>query len=240
MEQNGLLRQIFIRTPDDEANPSAQSQSLATTDKSFTPQSDHTYSAREGRIVTKDNRSILIMKDGNTQAISGNKMLDHLTFQEYSFDITDYFVSDAALHYHESDRYLHELFFPNMAHKWESDNWGKLFAQGHMRLSTPLYALSFAYLAIIAVLAGRFQRTGYSVRISAALALALMIRILGIAVESACNNLPWLNFMQYVVPIIPIIICHQALAKKDGNGALTFSRSAHHSQYSEANAGGVL
>jgi lipopolysaccharide export system permease protein len=208
IEQNGLLRQIFIRTPSDEP--------MTTPDGRYQPRHDQTYASREGRIVTIKGHTILVMKDGSTQVINPAGVLEHLTFGEYSFDITDYFVNNDFLHYKESDRFLHELFFPNMTPGlWEEGNWGRLFAEGHLRLSSPLYNFAFVLLAIVGVLGGKFSRNGYSQRIAAVFGIAAMTRIVGIGIESACVHAPMLNFMQYLVPLVPIIFCWRIIMRQD-------------------------
>ncbi len=196
IDQNGLLRQIFIRTPGGDGM-------------------DRTYSAKEGRILRKDGTSSLVMRKGSMQQVSDKGVLNHLTFEEYAFDITNYFSSDDFLHYKESDRWMHELFYPNMAMDWERGNWKKLFAEGHSRLASPLYNIAFVLLATLGVLGGRFSRSGYTKRIMIVSSIAAGVRILGFGVEAACNNSAGMNFMQYVIPLTLIFLCAKAIYKND-------------------------
>ncbi|GGZ40000.1 LPS export ABC transporter permease LptF [Asticcacaulis endophyticus] len=196
IDQNGLLRQIFIRTPGGDGM-------------------DRTYSAKEGRILRKDGTSSLVMRKGSMQQVSDKGVLNHLTFEEYAFDITNYFSSDDFLHYKESDRWMHELFYPNMAMDWERGNWKKLFAEGHSRLASPLYNIAFVLLATLGVLGGRFSRSGYTKRIMIVSSIAAGVRILGFGVEAACNNSAGMNFMQYVIPLTLIFLCAKTIYKND-------------------------
>jgi len=196
IDQNGLLKQIFIRTP--AANGR-----------------DQTFAAREGRITHVDGSSILVMRKGSNQQISDKGILGHTTWDEYGIDITPYFQSDDFLQYKEGDRYLHELFSPNMAVQWDHDNWQKLYAEGHARLSSPLYNLAFVLLAIVAVLGGSFSRNGYVSRIAAAGAIAAATRIVGVVVTTACGQANVLNFLQYLVPLIPILVCLRMIIISD-------------------------
>lgn len=206
IDQNGLLRQIFIRTPGEGGL-------------------DRTYAAREGRVRNVDGANILIMRNGSTQQLSaGNKVLNHTTFDETSFDISRYFTSDDFLHYKEGDRFMHELFFPNLALDWERGNWQKLQAEGHARMSSPLYNLTFVLLAVVAVLGGRFSRQGYGKRIASAAGIAALVRILGVAAETAAADMVWLNILQYTVPLIPIIICLRLIRKRDGARGAAFKK----------------
>lgn len=199
IDQNGLLRQIFIRTPDETGK-------------------DRTYVAREGRIRSVEGANILIMRNGSTQQLSDSGVINQTTFDETSFDVSRYFSSDDFLQYKESDRYMHELFFPNMALDWERGNWKKLHAEGHARLASPLYNLTFMLLAIVAVLGGRFSRGGYGRRIAAVAGIAAFVRILGIAAETAAIETAILNIFQYAVPLVPAAICLRLLQKRDRKG----------------------
>ena len=201
IDQNGLLRQIFIRTPSVKGH-------------------DRTYAAKEGRIKTIDGESILIMRNGSTQALSDKRVLDHGTFDQYSFDITPYFSNDDFLQYKEGDKYMHELVAPNpvlpaMGWTWDRDNAKKRWAEVHARISGPLYNLTFVLLGVVAVLGGRYSRRGYSARIAAAAGIAAFIRIFGVIVETACNDIMVLNILQYLVPAIPVIICLRLLVRHD-------------------------
>ncbi len=209
VDQNGLLHQIFIRTPSVRGE-------------------DRTYAAKEGRIKPINGESILVMRHGSTQAVSEKRVLDHTTFDEYSIDITPYFSNDDFLQLKEGDRYMRELLFPNPAlpalgWTWDRDNTGKLEAEANARVSGPLYNLSFIMMAIVAVLGGSFSRGGYTKRIAVAAGLAAVVRILGVIVETACNDVPLLNILQYAVPLIPIVICLRMMLRHDrartGKGA---------------------
>ncbi|MFT4090710.1 MAG: LptF/LptG family permease [Asticcacaulis sp.] len=197
IEQNGLLRQIYIRTPGPDG-------------------ADRTYLAREGRLVKPEGGGqILILRDGSTQQVAENGVLNHLTFEEYSFDVTQYFSSDDFLHYKDSDRWIHELFFPNTAMEWERGSWKKLMAEGHARITGPLYNLGFSLLAVVGVLGGSFSRHGYGRRIAIVSAIAAGTRIFGFAVEAACAGTPALNILQYAVPLGLIFMCIRTINKSD-------------------------
>lgn len=208
IDQNGLLRQIFIRTP------------------TATNGQDRTYAAREGKITTIDGASILVMRDGSTQQVSGDSILDHTTFDQYSMDISSFFASDDYLDLKESDRYLHELFFPNLnlpgeGGDYERENRGKFTAEGHGRIASPLYTITFIILAITAVLGGRYSRNGYAGRIAIAAAAAVTARLGGMVVQTISADIALLNIVQYVIPLIPIMLCLNIIARRDRTGIET-------------------
>ncbi len=200
IDQNGLLRQVFIRTPGDNGE-------------------DHTYAAKEGRIKKIGANSIIVLRKGSDQQMSEKGLL-HNTWDELGVDITPYFASDDYLQYKEGDMYMHELFFPQIFKDAPYIPPVKLLAEANARLSAPLYNLAFALMAVVSVLGGRFSRNGYATRIAMAAGAAGMARILGIVMETASNHAAILNVLQYLVPLIPIIVCLHLIRKHDDGRGL--------------------
>jgi lipopolysaccharide export system permease protein len=106
-----------------------------------------------------------------------------------------------AVRYKLSDRYPHELFFPDTRQAWEAANIGPMLAEGHARFAAPLYNLAFMAMALAAVIGGPFSRLGYAPRIALVAGAALITRTLGFAVQGAAGQAPALNIAQYLTPI---------------------------------------
>lgn len=160
-----------------------------------------TYSSREAEIATRKGQPVLIMRHGSNQQFSRQGVLQYTSFDEYTFDLSSMFHSDEMLHYKIADRYPHELFFPDMTQDWEQRNREKMIAEGHSRFAGPLYNIALMTMALAAVLGGAFSRMGYGKRIAAVAASALLVRIVGFGVQAACEDDPWLNILQYLVPL---------------------------------------
>ncbi|RAK52923.1 LPS export ABC transporter permease LptF [Phenylobacterium deserti] len=161
-----------------------------------------TYTADQGRIARRLGRPVLIMQKGSTQEFSERGVLNYLTFDEYVFDLSPLTNSDELIQYKPSDRYLHELMFPDLTQDWERRNRLSLLAEGHARLSTPLYNIAFMALALSAIIGGGFSRMGYGKRMAWIGAAAAVTRIIGFTVQSAAEESAWLNVLQYLVPLI--------------------------------------
>ncbi|WP_334163454.1 LPS export ABC transporter permease LptF [Phenylobacterium sp.] len=159
------------------------------------------YTADAGRIDRRSGRTVLLMENGTTQEFSERGVLNYLTFNEYAYDLQAITNSDELIHYKPSDRYLHELFFPDLTQDWERRNRLSLLAEGHARITTPLYNIAFMALALSAIIGGGFSRLGYARRIATMGAVASVVRILGFVVQAACEDSAWLNVLQYVVPL---------------------------------------
>ena len=106
----------------------------------------------------------------------------------------------------ESDRYLPELFYPDMTNFYENANADKFLAEGHARIADPLLNIAMAMLAIFAVLGGDFSRRGYGQRIAFASAGAVTLRLAQFGAVSAGEGDPSLNWLQYFLPAAVVAV----------------------------------
>ncbi|MDX9997608.1 MAG: LPS export ABC transporter permease LptF [Phenylobacterium sp.] len=169
-----------------------------------------TYTADEGQMATRAGKPVLVLRKGSTQEFSREGVLQFLAFQEYVFDLGPLSETTELVHYKPSDRYLHELFFPDLTQIWEQNNRLDLLAEGHRRLATPLYNLAFMSLALWAIIGGGFSRLGYGRRIAIGSATAGGVRILGFIVEAGCESEAWLNIFQYLIPLGTMLVALRA------------------------------
>jgi lipopolysaccharide export system permease protein len=163
-----------------------------------------TFTAKEGQIAERNGLPVLVMRHGSNQQMSKAGVLDYLAFDEYTFDLSPFMPQGEGVHYKASDRYLHELFYPDLTQTWEQQNELKLYAEGNARLAEPLYNIALVSLALAAVLGGGFSRMGYGKRIAMAAAIAAVVRIVGVGVQAVADDNAWLNLLQYAVPILAI------------------------------------
>ncbi|MBX3483479.1 LPS export ABC transporter permease LptF [Phenylobacterium sp.] len=163
--------------------------------------STSTYTAEQGRVGRAQGRPVLFMRNGSNQELSSRSVLNYLTFDEYIFDLEPLARSDELIHFKPSDRYLHELFFPDLQQDWERRNRLDLLAEGNARIASPLYNIAFMALALNAIIGGGFSRLGYGRRIVTMGAIAAAVRLIGFQVQAACEENAWLNILQYLVPI---------------------------------------
>jgi lipopolysaccharide export system permease protein len=191
IDQNGLLRNVFIHVKK--------------------PDGATVYTAQEGRIVKRSDSPVLILRRGSSQEFARSGVLNFLSFDEYAFDLSPFVTTDEVFRYKASDRWLHELLFPNKTFEWERKNVNKLAAEAHARLSAPLYNFSFMALALAGVIGGPFSRLGYGRRIARVAAIAAVARIVGFGVQAACAGNVWLNVLQYLVPLAPLVYASRTI-----------------------------
>ncbi len=191
-DRSGALNNIFIDQMKDDGSSS-------------------TFNARTGNIVVRDGKPAMILHEGSNQALSKDGNLNYLTFQEYVFDLSAYVSADDTVFYKASDRYLHELLKPDLTQPEEKRNRKKFLAEAHGRLAAPLYDIAVVMLALTGVLGGAFSRTGYGRRIAIVIGVTLTVRVLGFGAQAACTANAGLNFLQYLVPLIPILVTFRIL-----------------------------
>ncbi|MBX7247543.1 MAG: LptF/LptG family permease [Caulobacteraceae bacterium] len=194
IEQNGLLKNVFIHIQQ--------------------PRGATAYTAQEGRIVTNDGTPTLVMRRGSSQEFGKNGVLNYLSFDDYVFDLSPFLTGDSAFRMKKSDRWLHELVAPNLTIRRERKDQLDFYAEANSRIASSLYPITCMALALWAVMGGAFSRLGYGPRIARAAVLAVVIRVLGFGVEPLAAEAGWLNVLQYLVPIVPALLCFQILLRQ--------------------------
>jgi lipopolysaccharide export system permease protein len=162
----------------------------------------YTFDSRRGVITHRNGLPVLVMQEGSREAFANNGALDYLKFEEYTLDLTPYTTSD-VLAYKPSDLYMHELLYPDATANIKKSMRRKMLAEAHARLSSPLYVPTFVMFAILAVIGGAFSRMGYGRQIAVAAGVALCVRLAGALIQAGCENSPWLNILQYLIPLVP-------------------------------------
>jgi lipopolysaccharide export system permease protein len=191
IEQNGLLKNLFVYMTDgDDAV---------------------TWDAAEARFGRIEGLPVLTMKNASTTRYSSRGVLTYASFAQTVVDLSPYAAMTEQVRYKPSDLYLTQLFNPSPADLERVGSAGELMAEGHSRLSAPLYALMAMAMALTAILGGPFSRTGYGLRIARVAGVFLLVRIAGYGVVSASAWNGWLNIFQYLLPIVATAVALRLL-----------------------------
>ena len=141
----------------------------------------------------------IILVDGNRQTLDlSNDNFSILYFDRYSADLGRVGASDqqeATRWRQPRERYLNELLFPANT-PMDRANYKQLITEGHMRLTSSLYALAFALIALAALLPGDYNRRGQGRRIIAAVLIMILL-------ES--GSVFWNGFVARHIALIPMI-----------------------------------
>ena len=159
-----------------------------------------TFSADSGQITQRRGKPMLVMRHGSSQEFSGSGVLNFLAFDEYALDLSAFLAGGDELHFKTSDRYMHELVFPDLSQAWERQYRKKMLSEAASRLASPLYNIAFMAIALAAVIGGSFTRLGYNGRIIAAAGTAAAVRLLGFAAQAFAAHAVWMNAVQLIVP----------------------------------------
>lgn len=160
-----------------------------------------TFNARSARIVHQRGSPVLVLRDGTSNGLRRDNVLSYVSFREYRLDLGAFVDNGEGVVFKTSDRWLHELMFPDLRVPWDRSNADRMLAEAHGRLSTPLYNIAFVLLGAAAILGATFSRLGYSRRIAYLSIAAAVVRIVGFGVGAAASSAPLLNVLQYAVPL---------------------------------------
>ena len=145
----------------------------------------------------------LYMVNGNRQQISADKQsLSLLYFDNYSLDLESYAQKEAQGWREPSERYLSQLFWPDLNDAADRANYGKLIVEAHRRLVTPLYAPALILIAIASVIGGEFSRRGQGRRLAVGAALAILLQVLSLGVTQLAAKSMTLIPLMYIVPLL--------------------------------------
>jgi lipopolysaccharide export system permease protein len=178
------------------------------------PELPITYTARAGAIVTIDGRPAIVLRDGQVQRQTEDGTVDVLDFDRYVLQLGEDFQEPEIFFLKASDRTLYQLFFPDMTSHYDQRNVEQFLAEAHARLSAPLLNLALAMVAIAGVLVGEFSRRGYGRRIMIAAIVALLVRLIALAVQAAAVESPDLNAVQYGLPIAVMLFAGVVMGGK--------------------------
>ncbi len=159
------------------------------------------YIAETGYMVEVEGEAALRLINGQIQQIDPQGQLSILNFDDYIFELTGFLSEDSDLVLKPSDRFLYELFYPDLGDFYQHRDQDKYLAEAHSRLSSPLLNFTMVIIAVIAVIGGDFSRRGYSRRIVLASTGAIILIMITLTVQPAAADDPALNIVQYLVPI---------------------------------------
>jgi lipopolysaccharide export system permease protein len=163
--------------------------------------------AKSGVFANVSNNPSITLNDASRQSLSKDGNLEFLEFSSTSFELDGVIDPQGDLLYKYSDRYISELFNPDLNDIWEVTHQKELTAEGHYRLSSPLYNYALALLAVVALLGGQFSKLGYTRRLISFGVVALLVRLTGFTITSAAEGIILLNILQYLAPISVSLGC---------------------------------
>ncbi len=173
-----------------------------------------TYFASEGQVSNIEGRTNFTLIDGSVHFLTKTGTMDLTDFASNTYDLTDILVVDPVLRLKTSDRFLHELLFPDPADYTTLRRKNEFLAEAHARLSTPLYNIALTLLALAFLVRGEHKKMGYGRRIALAAIIGFLIRLSGFTLASSAADNPALNGMQYALPLVTSFVAAWYLLRK--------------------------
>ena len=165
-----------------------------------------TFLAETGTVNQTEKGPRLMMTRGSRQQLSKSGNLALLEFDHYTLDIM---AIDEASNYRwlePRERFLHELFSPNMEEHDNIKNLQVFRAEGHQRITQPIYVLTFGVIALTLLLTGSFSRLGQTRKIILAVLAILLIQATSLTIKNYAAKYSWAEFLIYLNAIIPLLI----------------------------------
>jgi lipopolysaccharide export system permease protein len=163
------------------------------------------YLAERGRIITNDEGSYLVMLDGYVHRYNGedkDKEVQIVAFDQNMLDLSEFSPKDnTEKDLRPREQYITDLIYPDMNNKVTARNLGQIRAELHERLSTPLYPLVFAFVAIAFLGHARTNRESRWRQIVAAFGVAVALRVAGITAGNLSAVNPWAVGLVYAIPL---------------------------------------
>lgn len=171
----------------ERADPGGEMRGLVISDYRKNAQ-QRLYMAQSGRVLETDRGTVLILSNGNVQRIAPDGSVDIFSFRQTTVNLDAYQRKRATLQLELTERYLGELFRPDMTSSWDRENVRALAAEGHGRLASPLYAFAYVLIALVAVTGGPYNRRTYALRLTLASVAAGGLRVLGVVLQSLAGG----------------------------------------------------
>ena len=174
-----------------------------------------TVMAERGQLVRGDEGGArVIMFNGNRQEVdieSGRLTL--LYFDQNSVDLGLLNPNLERQWREPKERFVGELLNPGDSanERYYAKN---LIAEGHRRLSGPLYAPAFVLIALASLLTGEINRRGHTIRVLGAVGMVAVLQGLGLtALNLASTSLGFVPVF-YLLPLATVAIAGYVLASR--------------------------
>jgi lipopolysaccharide export system permease protein len=156
----------------------------------------------------------VLLQSGSREEIDRRTgRLNVLTFAENTIDLADSGHGDEHRTRDNTELSIHELLHPG------NDvlvlDRAKFLVEAHRRLSAPITTLSYALVALVAVLMGGFRRYGNMLRQLVAILAVVMLLAVGLVVANLAARSPALVPLIWVHAVLPGLLCAIALFAPD-------------------------
>lgn len=188
------------------------------------PQRPITMMAERGAIIGMADGPRVLLVQGNRQEVERDTgRLSLLYFDRYTLDLSQFTKALDQRWREPQERFIGELFEPNLADGNDAHYANNLRAEGHQRLASPLYAFVYALIAVAALLSGEFNRRGQSRRIMAAVAAVAFAQAAQLGLYNLAGKAPLVVALMYLNPLLAATAAGCVLMRPPSRRAATAS-----------------
>jgi lipopolysaccharide export system permease protein len=173
-DADGILHGIIVHDSRDETKPPI------------------TMMAEEGRLEQTPQGPRFMLYHGNRQTVEDGK-LSFLNFDQYALDINFYAAGGHDRMRQPEEMYLNELLFPDAT----GEEAARLVAEGHNRITWPLFCLGMTLFGVSVLLSGEFNRRGQWQRVTAVVLLSGLSLSASVGLLNLSVHQPWMLALMY-------------------------------------------
>ena len=167
-----------------------------------------TYSAKKAKLYSLYNQILLEMTDGKIFNVNKDLLgedMEIISFESYTINLSNVITTAQKVYFKPSEKSIGELLNPINTSIEEIYRNIQYRNEAHIRLSNPLYTISFMFIALFFLqkdLNFRLLKSRYIVYVAGS---CLLLKILGISISSKIKNYE-LYLIHYAVPISVILL----------------------------------
>lgn len=171
-----------------------------------------TMMASEGQLVKTATGPRFIMINGNRQEVNfTDSQLALLYFDRYALDLSAFARETQNRAREMEELYLNELF--NAPSQSTDQQKQRFLAEGHQRITWPLYNILLALIAVIPFVRGQFNRRGQMKQLLITGIIAVSFISLGMTLKNSAVTHPQLIPLMYVLVLGGIGFCSYIIVK---------------------------
>ena len=158
--------------------------------------------AERGILTQTANGPRVVMFGGNRQVMERDTgRLETLYFDQYAIDLQVVRPELAQRWPEASERFLPDLLWPDMS--WPNDvpMYRTLVAEGHSRLSRPLWILAFTTIALGTLIAGETGRRGQGRRVGTAISIIVVLQAISMGLIGSARDVSHVVPLLYAMPL---------------------------------------
>ncbi|MBP7336080.1 LPS export ABC transporter permease LptF [Niveispirillum sp.] len=164
-----------------------------------------TIAAASGTLTDAEGVPRVLVHDGvQSKFITATGRTEWLEFERYAVDLQSLRRELPPRWVEPRERPLADLWTPNATDPTDRRFAGRLRAELHNRLASPFLVLSFAIIALAALLPGEFSRRGHGRRITIAAVGALVLQAAVLGIVSLIGKVPVLAGLLYLFVLAPV------------------------------------